>query len=439
MDIDNTTYSDLSIFTHSEESISMFSKLDYTRTPGGRTQLHQLFLHPFNSILKIRETHQIIGIILNNELAWPAAITNGTIMVMERFYETPMDDIPLSDNPLNAITYKLFHASDYSLTRYSLRHFADFIRGMQEILRIIDHNDSPAMLTTVGERIKKLISADVLNVLSRKTQEGSFSPVEVIRYGHFIRNRFKNAAHELIDIFSLLDAWYSMSIACRINRLTIPEFRDHPQPFLNIASLRHLLLPAPISYDVTMQPAENFIFLTGANMAGKSTFIKAMGCALFLAHLGMGVPAGAMQLTLFDGIISNINVVDNLMKGESYFFNEVQRIKNTIQKINNPRKWLVLIDELFKGTNVQDAMKCSAAVIRGLIKIQSSLFVLSTHLYEIGQDLKPFPNIAFKFFETTVKEDQLEFSYQLKEGISDDRIGYLILKREKVVELLDKL
>jgi DNA mismatch repair protein MutS len=131
--------------------------------------------------------------------------------------------------------------------------------------------------------------------------------------------------------------------------------------------------------------------------------------------------------------------VDNIAKGESYFFNEVQRIKNTIYKINDGRKWLVLIDELFKGTNVQDAMKCSLTVIKGLMKIRNSLFILSTHLYEIGEELKQYPNIAFKFFETTVTEDQLSFSYQLKDGISNDRIGYVILKREKVVEMLEKL
>ncbi|MCB0742218.1 MAG: DNA mismatch repair protein MutS, partial [Chitinophagaceae bacterium] len=132
-------------------------------------------------------------------------------------------------------------------------------------------------------------------------------------------------------------------------------------------------------------------------------------------------------------------VVDNIAKGESFFYNEVQRIKNTIEKINDGKKWLVLIDELFKGTNVQDAMKCSLAVIKGLLKIKNSLFILSTHLYEIGNELQTFPHISFRYFETDVKNEQLEFSYQLKEGISKDRIGYVILKREKVVEMLDKL
>ena len=174
-------------------------------------------------------------------------------------------------------------------------------------------------------------------------------------------------------------------------------------------------------------------------MAGKSTFIKSIGAAAFLAHIGMGVPAESMELTWFDGLLSNINVTDNIAKGESYFYNEVQRIKNTILKINDGRKWLILIDELFKGTNVQDAMKCSATVIEGLIKIKNSLFILSTHLYEIGEGLKVHPNIAFKYFETIVDEEQFKFNYQLKDGISNDRLGYLILKRENVIELLEKL
>jgi DNA mismatch repair protein MutS len=203
--------------------------------------------------------------------------------------------------------------------------------------------------------------------------------------------------------------------------------------------LYHILIPSPVAYDLQMNPEHNFLFLTGANMAGKSTLIKSVGSAVFLAHIGMGVPAKNMKLTLFDGLLSNINVVDNIAKGESFFFNEVQRIKNTIEKINNGKKWLVLIDELFKGTNVQDAMKCSLTVIKGLIKIKNSLFILSTHLYEIGEELKTYPNISFRYFETNVKDDQLEFSYQLREGISNDRIGYVILKREKVVEMLEKL
>jgi len=146
-----------------------------------------------------------------------------------------------------------------------------------------------------------------------------------------------------------------------------------------------------------------------------------------------------MEMSYFDGLLSNIQVVDNIVKGESFFFNEVQRIKNTIEKISDGKNWLILIDELFKGTNQQDAVKCSITVIEGLRKMQNALFVLSTHLYEIGEDLRKYSNIQFHYFETSVEDDQLLFSYQLKEGISNDRLGYLILRKEGVVALLEKL
>jgi DNA mismatch repair ATPase MutS len=230
-----------------------------------------------------------------------------------------------------------------------------------------------------------------------------------------------------------------MAVAVKTYQLSFPEFIEQDSPVIDAKGLYHILLNKPVAYDLQMDAEHNFLFLTGANMAGKSTLIKSVGSAVFLAHIGMGVPAQQMKLTLFDGLLSNINVVDNIAKGESFFFNEVQRIKNTIQKINDGRKWLVLIDELFKGTNVQDAMKCSSAVIKGLIKIKNSLFILSTHLYEIGDELKAFSNISFRYFETNVKDDQLEFTYQLKEGISNDRFGYFILKKEKVVDMLEKL
>jgi DNA mismatch repair ATPase MutS len=117
----------------------------------------------------------------------------------------------------------------------------------------------------------------------------------------------------------------------------------------------------------------------------------------------------------------------------------VQRIKSTVEKISDGKNWFILIDELFKGTNIQDAMKCSTTVIEGLHKMNNALFVLSTHLYEIAEDLKKHSNIQFRYFETQVVNDQLLFSYHLKEGISNDRLGYLILKKEGVVDLLAKL
>lgn len=440
MQVDSTTLIDLSLF-YPQEEYSIFHKLNFTHTQIGRDWLHAMFNDPFSDIEKIRETQQIIAALRRNASQWPESITNGTIMVMEKFFDSQLDTMPESPHWLNALSYRLFHATDFSLTRYSLKHFVDFLQGMEQLDHLFkkDNGEGLPTVTALLKRVNLLMDHPVIQQMLRHSRGTSFNGNQVIHYGKFIKEAYRSASNELISIFGRFDAWMSMAAAMDKFDLSFPRFFEEAQPRIAAQQLYHILLPEPIPYDVLMDKESNFIFLTGANMAGKSTFIKAVGAAVYLAHLGMGVPANKMELSVFDGLLSNINVMDNIAKGESYFFNEVQRIRNTILKINDKRKWLVLIDELFKGTNIQDAMKCSTVVIKGLIRIHNSLFILSTHLYEIGNELRNYPNISFRFFETQVDGEQLRFSYQLKEGISNDRLGYLILKREKVVELLESL
>jgi DNA mismatch repair protein MutS len=438
MDIDKTTLNDLSVFHH-EEEFSLFHKLNFTQTTAGRNWLMHMFAAPFNSIQKIKEVQDIIQAILYKLPKWPVNISNGTVMVMEKYYETVIDTFPGKATLLNGYTYKILHAPDYSLTRYSITHFADFIKGINNVVEIFKEVPAPPTFKTYLQRCAAILDDGIIKQLIQTKKEEKLTPQQTVLFGNHLRYRYKNNVLELLDIYGRFDAWYSMAFAMQKFNLSFPQFKQQHTPLLQAQQLYHILLPQPVAYNVGLNNQSNFIFLTGANMAGKSTFIKSVGAAVYLAHLGMGVPAKSMQLSLFDGILSNINVTDNIVKGESYFFNEVQRIKNTIIKINNGKKWLVLIDELFKGTNVQDAMKCSSTVIKGLIRIKDSLFILSTHLYEIGEELKHYPNIIFRYFETHVHDDQLEFSYQMKEGISNDRLGYLILKREKVVEMLEGL
>ncbi len=438
MQIDKITFNDISIF-HQEEEASIFHKLDFTKTVGGKEWLRRFFSEPHHDLKRILGTQQIIKTLLQHINDWPQDITNGTILMMAKFFEYNLDPIPSQPNLVNSVTYKLLHSVDYSMTKYSVKHFSDFLRGLRKIVLLFKDTALPGSLSFYMERILKLLQESPLLELSKTGEDEKFSIQQNLYFGYHMRVHYRSELHELIDIYSRLEAWYSMAMAVKTYDLHFPVFIEQDEPFLKAEGLYHVLVQKPVPYDMMMQPQENFVFLTGANMAGKSTLIKAVGSAVFLAHMGMGVPARNMELTLFDGLLTNINVTDNITRGESYFFNEVQRIKNTIYKINDGKKWLVLIDELFKGTNVQDAMKCSLTVIKGLIKIKNSLFILSTHLYEIGEELKSYPNISFKFFETTVTEDQLSFSYQLKDGISNDRIGYVILRREKVVEMLERL
>jgi DNA mismatch repair ATPase MutS len=359
--------------------------------------------------------------------------------MIEKFYESQVGSIPSHANAVTSGLYKIFNTADYSLVKYSVSHFIDFLQGISKIYELLNKENNPPALDVMLQRIKILTSKTVAQQIIKYKKSKKLLNQTVLHFGFFIRNHYRQEAQDLLEIYSRLDAFYSMAVACVKYNLSFPAFTQNSIPHFEAKQLYHPLLPAPVAYDITLMPQQNFLFLTGANMAGKSTFIKAVGISSYLAHIGMGVPAKNLQLNFLNGLVSNIHVIDNVIKGESYFYNEVQRIRKTIEQITDGKTWLVLIDELFKGTNVQDAMKCSTVVIEGLRKIDNALFILSTHLYEIGNSLKQYSNIQFRYFETEVKDEQLYFNYNLKEGISNDRLGYLILKKEGVVDLLKKL
>ena len=437
MEADFSTLHDLSII-HPDDEQSLLKKLDYCQTDGGRKKLYDLFTHPHKTIEQITQTQVVIQTIRAQSSKWPASITNGTIQMIDQFYAYPLGSIP-KNSLISIALYQFFSKNEYGMVRFSFHHFCDFIKGIKSIAELIKEENDSKVLHEINKEISDILSIPKINRIVNTVQTQLNKPLNMLQLSHFLYHEFKSKFQKLKEIYFKLDAWRSMAVAMQKHDLHFPEWIESESPILEVRNLRHLLLAHPVGYDIKLQQESNFIFLTGANMAGKSTFIKSVGAAVYLAHIGMGVPANTMKLSLFGGIISNIQVQDNISKGESYFYNEVQRVKTTLSKITDGRRWLVLIDELFKGTNIQDAMLCSKTVIEGLAYVNKSIFILSTHLYEIGEDLKKYPNILFRYFETISKDDQISFSYQLKEGISDDRFGYLILKNVKVTDIIRQI
>lgn len=437
MQVDKVTLQDLSVF-HSEEFQSVFHHINLTLTNGGREYLRYLLAHPLDTVKAIEQTQltiQQLGTIMDQ---YPVSPSNGTVLVMEKFFESPINNYPSDIGMVNALIYQFLNLADYSLSKFTVEHALDFVQGMEKIAGLITLENGSVWLNQTAERIRQLLNKELVHDMLHANKK-SLTPTSILKFAQFLRTRFKNATEELIEIHSKLDAYLSLAKAAKKFHFTYPEVVEAQEPCIEAEGLYHFLLEVPVAYEVKLNQSANFIFLTGANMAGKSTFIKAAGLAAYMAHIGMGVPAKKMKISRLDGILSNIQVTDNIIKGESFFFNEVQRIKKTIERISDGKKWLILIDELFKGTNQEDAVKCSTVVIEGLRKLPNALFILSTHLYEIGHQLKHYPNIQFRYFETSIQDDQLLFSYQLKEGISNDRLGFLILKREGVVQMLENL
>jgi DNA mismatch repair protein MutS len=174
-------------------------------------------------------------------------------------------------------------------------------------------------------------------------------------------------------------------------------------------------------------------------MAGKSTFLKATGISVFLSQIGFPVPAAYMETSVFDGLITTINLADNIQHGNSHFYTEVSRVKHVANKMTESQNMLVIFDELFRGTNVKDAFDASLAIVSAFSKLRNSFFIISTHIVEVANELAAIENISFKFMETTFDNEMPQYSYKLQNGITEERLGMWIVKNEGIVEIIERI
>jgi DNA mismatch repair protein MutS len=322
------------------------------------------------------------------------------------------------------------------LTRFSLSHLSDFLKGCEQLVKIGDMPGVPRMLSEEANTIKEELQHRLTNEIIGVTKQTKYATLAQLNYS--ARRQMKNMVHRLMRSYARLDAWQAMAKATVEHKWTFPELLPALPVCFETTGLSHPLLRKPVSYEVAFGKNHNFLLLTGANMSGKTTFMRALGVSALLAHLGMGVPARSLRTSFMQGIITNMQVEDNILLGESYFFAEVQRMKQTAGKLLQQQPHLVLMDELFKGTNVHDAYECTRAVVDGLLQHPNHLMILSTHLYEVAQQFTGNKDMMFSYFVTNMAEDgSYEFTYELKEGISNDRIGYRILQKEGVIDLLN--
>jgi DNA mismatch repair ATPase MutS len=174
-------------------------------------------------------------------------------------------------------------------------------------------------------------------------------------------------------------------------------------------------------------------------MAGKSTFLKTMGLMVYLAHLGFPVPAKSLKTSIFDGLYTTINLSDNLNLGYSHFYSEVRRVKEVVGKLNTGKNLVVIFDELFRGTNVKDAYDGSLLIISSLAKVKRSLFFISSHILEVAEILDQNESIIFNCFESELVEKNTVYDFKLRNGVSKERIGMLIIQKENIIEMLENI
>lgn len=189
-----------------------------------------------------------------------------------------------------------------------------------------------------------------------------------------------------------------------------------------------------VTNDVSIANHPYFLVVTGANMAGKSTYLRTVGLNMTLANIGAPVFAKSLKFYPFH-LVTNLRTSDSLADNESYFFAELKRLKMIIDRLQSGEQLFIILDEILKGTNSEDKQKGSIALMKQLIA-NKGCGIIATHDLILGNLEKEYPNEVKNYrFEADITNEELTFTYKIREGVAQNMNACFLMSKMGIVGL----
>jgi DNA mismatch repair ATPase MutS len=245
--------------------------------------------------------------------------------------------------------------------------------------------------------------------------------------------KYQNAFLEWEEILVKLEVYISgATIKFNAPNATFADFSNDMS--IQISGLIHPLLNSAkaISNEVEMNEINQFIILTGPNMAGKSTFLRSLGLTFVFANAGFPVFADSAKIPKVE-LYSSMRTSDDLSNESSYFHAELTRLKFIMDALNQNQAVFILLDEILKGTNSKDKEEGSKKFLKKL-QSKGAKGIIATHdlsLCELSIENKAFTNACF---DSTIEGENLFFDYRMKSGICQNMNASFLLKRMQLVD-----
>jgi len=431
--IDSQTFNDLNIFSDTLESNSIFSLFKHTRTMAARNRLMEIMQNPSNDLEEITSRKDAIKYFHDNQIT--LEVKNEEVDFIEFYLQSKFREF--RNNPIDALADYVMRKSgnDYYIIKTGLKYL---IQLTKYILKFIEHHKTkqhPKLLMSIFEQIINIVEAGVL-FEATKLNEKRITYLNVCRLDRALRGAEKENVKTLLKLIYELDVLENIALVAAANGFTFPAFKGEVELKFRVNGLFHPSIKNAVKNDIYLDHNQNIIFLSGSNMAGKSSLLKSLGLVIYLSHLGFPVPADGMETSVFNGLVTTINLPDNMNEGLSHYYTEVKRVKEIAKTLMQRDNLFVIFDELFRGTNAKDAYDGSSLIISELAAIKSSAFIISTHIIELAAVLGKFNNISFHYLDTYFESQKPVFTYVLKEGISKELLGMFIVLNEGIVEIL---
>ncbi|WP_027138330.1 MutS-related protein [Gaetbulibacter saemankumensis] len=293
-----------------------------------------------------------------------------------------------------------------------------------------DHIKASVLFKTLSKRLDALDNRN--NLISAIFGNGLF--LTDLKHSYHIEQWIKEHGHKVedwFDVVSFFDAYNTLgNFVFNHPEFIFPDIVTSGA-VIQAQSLGHPLLNKAkrIDSDVLIDKQQFFI-VTGANMAGKSTFLRTISLHIVMANMGLPVCAKSSQYNPIK-LITSMRTTDSLTDDSSYFFSELTRLKHIVETIKDDAYFIVL-DEILKGTNSTDKAIGSLKFVKKLVALQAT-GVIATHDLSLCEVEKELNQVKNYYFDAEIINDELHFDYKLKLGVCQNMNASFLLKKMNIV------
>ena len=244
-------------------------------------------------------------------------------------------------------------------------------------------------------------------------------------------NTYKNQVNNWFEVIAFFDAHNSYgNYIFNHDQYVFPQLTN-TEYTINANALGHPLLPKEKRIDNDFSIADNhFYIVTGANMAGKSTFLRTVSLSIVMANVGLPVCAKSFQYKPIK-LITSMRTDDSLSEDTSYFFSELKRLKFIVDKIRQ-ENYFIILDEILKGTNSHDKAIGSKKFVQKLVK-SNATGIIATHDLSLCETANQLKQVKNYYFDAQIIDNELYFDYSFKEGICQNMNASFLLNKMGIV------
>ena len=210
-----------------------------------------------------------------------------------------------------------------------------------------------------------------------------------------------------------------------------PELVEDTSVVMEAKALAHpLIKPEKVVRNDFHIKSEEFFIVTGANMAGKSTFLRTVSLSIVMSNCGLPISAEQFRYKPVR-LISSMRTSDSLQNDESYFFSELKRLKFIVNALSE-QPYFIVLDEILKGTNSKDKAEGSWKFVERLLSTKS-VGLIATHDLSLCELANTYPNVRNFRFDAQIIDDELFFDYTLKNGVCTNMNASFLLRKMQIV------